>query len=74
MYVGHIHIKFGKNAHSLLHCVGDIMELEVKKDLMPAAFDLSYYIIAGGIIQFHADLYERLLLFKFIKKFQRSLL
>ena len=50
------------------------MELEVKKDLMPAAFDLSYDIIAGGIIQFHADLYERLLLFKFIKKFQRSLL
>lgn len=33
--VYHIHVQSGQNRHGLFYCVGNIMEFQVQKDLMP---------------------------------------
>ena len=53
--VYHIHVQSGQNRHGLFYCVGNIMEFQVQKDLMPPCLNLPHNGRAFGIKQLHAD-------------------
>ena len=58
--VGDVHIQIAQHRHGLLHGVGNVVELQVKKNLVPPGLDFPDDAGAFGIVQLHADLDEGL--------------
>ena len=69
--VDDIHIQRRERGHRLFDRVGDVVQLEVKKDLMAARADLAHDVRPLGIKQLHADLHERLVVLKAVEKRER---
>ena len=66
--VGHVYIQLRKHMHGLLHRVGDIVELQVQKDLMSPCLNFPNNVRAFRIVQLHADFHIRLPSVKLIQK------
>ena len=58
--VGNVHIQVPQNGHGLLDGVGNVVELQIQKNLMPPGLDLPDDFRAFGIVQLHADLHKGL--------------
>ena len=61
--IAHVDVQRGKHRHAAPYRVGDVVELEVEKDLVSAALDFAHDIRACGIKKLHAYLDERLPVF-----------
>ena len=70
MDVADVHIQRGENTHGASNRVGNVVKLQIQKDLMAPAFDLPDDLWAFGTKQLHADLDERFALCEFIQKGQ----
>ena len=73
MEVAHIHVEVRKYSHCFFNGSGNIVELEVKEDLMTSCFDFTNDRGTFRIEKFHTDLYVRLSAREFIKKIVCSL-
>ena len=68
MEVGDVHVQIPQNGHGLFHGVGDVVKLQVQKNLVSPGFDLPDDGGAFRIVQLHADLYEGLTAGELIQK------
>ena len=68
MDVYHIYVQLGQLAHGAVDGVGDIVELQIEKDLVAAGFDLPHDGRAAAVKNFHTDLDERLFIREPVKK------
>ena len=71
MDIHNVHIQRGQGRHGLFDSVGNVMELEIQKDLVSPRPDLPDNRGAFRIEQLHADLHKGLFLRKLIQKSQR---
>ena len=72
--VHHIHVQRGQDGHGLFDGVGDVVQLEIEKDLVASGLDLADDGRALGVEQLHADLHERLFAGEAVEKRERFLL
>ena len=66
--VGDVHVQIPQDGHGFFHGVGDVVELQVQKNLVPSGFDLPDDGGAFRVVQLHADLHEGLPAGEFVKK------
>ena len=74
MEVHHVHVQGAQDAHSALYGVGNVVELQIQKDLIAPRLDFPDDGRTLGIEQLHADLDPGLLPGKALQKCQRLLL
>ena len=60
----------GQIFHGLMNGVGDVVELQVQKDLVAAVLDGADDVGAFAVEQLHADLHKGLLLLEFVQESQ----
>ena len=68
--VYHVHVQPGEDGHGPLHRVGDVVELQVQKNLVSPGLDLPDDGGSPGVVQLHADLHEGLFLLEPVQKGQ----
>ena len=73
MEVGDIHIQIAQHCHGLFHGVGNIVELQIQKDLVTPGFDFPDDGRTLGIVQLHADLDKGLAAGEFVQKCEGGL-
>ena len=74
MDIAHIHIQAREHGHGLFHGVGNIVELQIQKDLVATGLDLADDLRPFGIVQLHADLHKGLAPGELIQKGEHLLL
>ena len=63
-----VHIQAGEHPHGLLDGVGDVVQLQIQKDPVAPALDLTHDLWADRIEKLHADLHKGLFFAEAVQK------